>query len=149
MGKTVYAISACLMGVECRYDGRGNLAKELKDWLEDKEHILVCPEVMGGMSTPRAPSEIQGNRVMDNLGNDVTDYFVGGAHKAIKKMKEAGVSIAVLKSKSPSCGVGQIYDGTFSSKLIEGDGVFVQEARAAGIECYSFEEFYKLFIEKK
>lgn len=149
MNKEVYAISACLMGVKCRYDGRDSLAASLKDWLKDKEYILICPEVMGGMSTPRSASERVGDRVLNAEGEDVTQPFELGANLALTKIREAGVSIVVLKSKSPTCGVGKIYDGNFKSNLIDGNGVFAQAALREGFACYSFEEFYTSFIEKE
>lgn len=96
--------------------------------------MAVCPEQMGGLSTPRPPSEIQNGRVMTNQGTDVTAQFIAGAEVALKVALEKGATEAYLKSKSPSCGVGVIYDGSFSGKTVEGNGFFTEALLKAGIK---------------
>jgi len=119
-------VSACLAGKHCRYDGKSNEIKEIVNMIRNGEAIAVCPEELGGLSTPRKPSEIQGNRVVQIDGKDVTKAFRQGAEKAFSIAKENNVTEAILQSRSPSCGYGKIYDGTFSKTLIDGDGVFTQ-----------------------
>ncbi len=116
-------ISACLMGVRCRYDGGTQKIACLDELL--KRHVLIpiCPEVMGGLSTPREPSEIVEGRVMTRDGRDVTEAFQRGAEEAVRLAKLCGCSCALLKERSPSCGRGMIYDGTFSGQKREGDGL--------------------------
>jgi len=133
-------ISACLLGEPCRFDGRsaGNepLIRELKDYLL----IPVCPEVAGGLGTPRPPAEIQGERVRRKNGEDVTEAFERGAQISLAEIKASGCEGVVLKSRSPACGCGQVYDGTFTRTLRTGDGVFTQQLKAAGIMTISDEE---------
>jgi len=117
-------ISACLLGINCQYNGDSDFTKELLELLKNKgEFIAVCPEVLGGLPIPRDAAEIIGDKVKTVNGKDVTKKFLSGAKKVLKIAKENNVNLAILKAKSPSCGVGVIYDGTFSRKLIEGDGV--------------------------
>lgn len=127
------AVSACLLGICCRYDGKAQPNKELKELFERGEALPVCPECLGGLTVPRNPCEIRGGDGFDvidgqaivaaNDGRDVTHEFVLGAEKTVMLLKENGITECVLKSRSPSCGVGIIYDGTFSGKGIEGNGV--------------------------
>lgn len=121
-------VSACLLGVNCRYDGRSGERKEVLELRNEYNFIPVCPEQLGGMETPREPSEIileNGNevRVENRLGQDVTDHFKQGAGEVLKLGKLFGCKKAVLKERSPSCGHGVVYDGTFSGTMTEGSGV--------------------------
>lgn len=116
-------VSACLLGVKCRYDGGGKRVEELAEALKDENIYPICPEQLGGLSIPRPPAEISGGRVVSKSGDDVTDAFRRGAEAVLKIAKEHGCKIAVLKENSPSCGCGKVYDGTFSGILIDGDGV--------------------------
>lgn len=116
-------VSACLLGVNCRYDGTGSLHEGLKDKMEDYNLIPICPEQLGGMETPRHPSERVGDKVVSKAGKDVTHHFTRGANEALEIAKLYGCQYAILKERSPSCGYGQIYDGTFSGSLISGNGV--------------------------
>ena len=124
--KQMKIVSACLAGIPCRYDGKSNPHEKVIEWIESGEAIAVCPEELGGLPTPRKRAEIQEDKVINIDGEDVTEAFQKGAEMALKIAKENGVNEAVLKSKSPSCGCGKIYDGTFSEKLVDGDGVFAK-----------------------
>ena len=129
-------VSACLLGLECRYDGRDNLKPEIKKLLREHCLIPVCPEVMGGLPTPRVPAERVGDRVIAQNGSDVTDAYEKGAREALKLAQLYGCQAAILKERSPSCGVGVIYDGTFSHTLTEGDGVAASCLRENGVQVW-------------
>ena len=131
-------VSACLLGICCRYDGRGNPDDAVLSLLnrDDITLIPVCPEQLGGLSTPRIPSERRGERVVNRAGEDVTSQFIRGAEEALRIAKLYGCQVAVLKERSPSCGCGRIYDGTFSGKLADGDGVTAELLRREGIKVY-------------
>ena len=131
-------VSACLLGICCRYDGRGNPNDAVLSLLnrDDITLIPVCPEQLGGLSTPRIPSERRGERVVNRSGEDVTSQFIRGAEEALRIAKLYGCQVAVLKERSPSCGCGRIYDGTFSGKLTDGDGVTAELLRREGIKVY-------------
>lgn len=136
-----YIVSACLVGMNTKYNGGNNKNERIIEFLKDKEYITICPEVSGGLSTPRAPSEIVKDRVINKEGIDVTNEFNLGTNKEIERVKEFGATIAILKSKSPSCGLNYIYDGSFTSSLIEGDGVFVKELKKLGIKILTELDF--------
>lgn len=128
-------VSACLLGANCQYNGENDFTKELLEFLKDKgEFIAVCPEVLGGLPIPRDGAEIIGDKIKTVKGNDVTKEFLEGAEKVLKFAKENNVDLAILKAKSPSCGVGEIYDGTFSRKIIDGDGITAALLRKNGIK---------------
>ncbi len=143
-------ISGCLIGVNCRYDGKNSFKEKLMKYFNDKNIIPVCPEQLGGLSTPRPPAEIRGGDGKDVLrgqakvvridGLDVTDEFIKGANETLNIMKSLGITKAILKAKSPSCGVGKIYDGSFSGTLTSGDGVTTALLKENGIEVYSDED---------
>lgn len=116
-------VSACLLGVNCRYDGKGNLHKRLKVEMGNYNFIPVCPEQLGGLETPRQPSERVGDRLISKVGKDVTANFIQGANEALELAKLYQCEYAILKERSPSCGYGQIYDGTFTGRLTPGNGV--------------------------
>ncbi|MBE6151228.1 MAG: DUF523 domain-containing protein [Firmicutes bacterium] len=120
-------ISACLCGVNCKYNGKNNLNEECLELLKKGEAILVCPEQMGGLETPRNPSEIKivnGEvKVFMNDGTDVTENYKRGAEEVLKLAKELNVKKAIFRKKSPSCGCGEIYDGTFTNTLTKGNGI--------------------------
>ena len=119
-------VSACLLGEKCRYDGESKPCQKL-DKLRDRYNLIaVCPEVMGGLKTPRNPSEICGDRVLDEEGNDNTAAYLKGAEKTLDIARKNNCKLAILKAKSPSCGKDEIYDGTFSQRLVKGDGVTVK-----------------------
>lgn len=124
----IYLVSACLAGENCRYDGKNSRNEAVVELVRQGKAIPVCPEQLGGLPTPRCPCEIvragDGSiRVMSRDGRDLTREFYAGAEKALAIAKAHGVRKAILKSKSPSCGCGQVYDGTFSGRLTEGHGV--------------------------
>lgn len=129
-------VSACLLGLECRYDGRDNLKPEIKKLLREHCLIPVCPEIMGGLPTPRVPAERVGDRVIAQNGSDVTAAYEKGAREALKLAQLYGCQAAILKERSPSCGVGVIYDGTFSHRLTEGDGVAASCLRKNGVQVW-------------
>lgn len=116
-------ISSCLAGVACRYDGKDNGVSTVLRLTETKDHVLACPEVLGGLQTPRTPCEIVGDRVINAKGEDCTEAFKIGAQKTLDLSKKEGVQVAILKSRSPSCGHGLIYDGSFNRQLIPGSGL--------------------------
>ena len=116
-------VSSCLLGENCRYKGDNCKNEKVLALKGEHELIGVCPEVMGGLSTPRAPSERVGDKVLSSEGKDVTENYRAGAEAALKIAKREKVDYCVFKAKSPSCGCGKIYDGTFSGKLVEGNGV--------------------------
>lgn len=128
-------VSACLMGKECRYDGKSNRCQAVID-LKNNENIClvpVCPEQLGGLPTPRVPSERTEDAVINQKGEDVTDHFTSGAAQALKIAEQYGCTHAILKERSPSCGNGKIYDGTFTHTVIDGDGVTTELLRRHGI----------------
>lgn len=127
-------VSACLLGVNCKYNGNNNLNNKVIKYIENKEVIPICPEIMGGLSTPRYPSEIVDNKVINNQNEDVTKEYTKGAEETLKLARILGVRKALLKSKSPSCGCGKIYDGTFTNNLINGDGITTKLLKENKIE---------------
>ena len=131
-------VSACLLGERCKYSGGSNENPDVKEFLKKRglEAVPVCPEVMGGLPTPRTPAEICGERVLTADGRDVTAAFRCGAEKALCTAREHGCTAAVLKERSPSCGSGTIYDGTFSGKVISGDGMTARLLKAEGIRIF-------------
>ena len=139
-------ISACLAGENCKYSGGNNFIGEtaLASLKGKYELVSACPEVMGGLSVPRIPCEIIGGKVMNERGEDVTAQFKAGAELTANICERQGIKKALLKEKSPSCGSGRIYDGTFSHTVIAGDGVTAQRLRALGIALYGESEIEKL-----
>lgn len=127
-------VSACLLGINCKYDGTNNLNEKVLDYIKDKEVIPICPEILGGLSTPRPPSEIISDKVVNNEQKDVTKEYRKGAEESLKLAKLFKVKKALLKAKSPSCGCGKIYDGTFTKTLIDGDGITTQLFKENNIE---------------
>ncbi|MBR3942525.1 MAG: DUF523 domain-containing protein [Clostridia bacterium] len=126
-------VSACLIGENCKYNGSNNKNEKVLRFLEGKDWVAVCPEVLGGLSTPRNPSEIAGDKVIQKDGTDVTAFFEAGAKKACEIAKKHGAELAVLKANSPSCGCGFIYDGTFSGTRTVGNGITTQKLLDLGI----------------
>ena len=127
-------VSACLLGVKCRYDGKSVPKENVMRLMEENELIPFCPEIYGGLSTPRDPSEIRGDRVVSSKGNDVTEQYKKGAEEALKIAKMYGCTMAVLKERSPSCGNKQVYDGTFTGTLTDGMGVTAKLLTDNGIK---------------
>ena len=133
-------VSACLAGENCKYNGGNNYSQKLTDFCRGHEVIPVCPEVMGGLSTPRVPSEIVNGVVMNREGRNNDAEFRAGAEIALGIAKAEKIDIAVLQSRSPSCGVNQVYDGTFSGTLRKGQGVFAQLLAENGIKVADIED---------
>ncbi len=130
-------VSSCLLGLNCRYDGGNNYSKEVEEFLKNYEVIPICPEIMGGLPTPRTPSERQADRVINKEGKDVTEQYEKGARECLFLAQKYDVKKALLKLRSPSCGSKEIYDGTFSHTIIEGDGVTAELFKKNGIEVIS------------
>lgn len=135
-------VSACLLGIHCKYSGGSNLTQGLAEALQAAGHNLVpvCPEVYGGLPTPRAPAERVGERVLAKDGRDVTAEYRNGAAAAVRLAQLTGCTAAVLKANSPSCGHGTIYDGAFSGKKIPGSGVAAELLEQNGIAVYTDED---------
>jgi uncharacterized protein YbbK (DUF523 family) len=132
-------VSACLAGVNCRYDGKNASCKYVVDLVREGKAIPVCPEQMGGLPTPRTNTEIVNGRVLTEEGVDLTDKFRKGAQEALNVALLADCKEAILKSNSPSCGYGKIYDGTFSGTKKEGKGIFAELLEKNGIRVHSDE----------
>ena len=137
-------ISACLVGDNVKYNGGNNKSPLIDKLLEKYELIPFCPEVEGGLSVPRSPSEIQGDRVMNQKGEDVTAAFEKGAELAFNICLFLKIKKVILKERSPSCGKKEIYDGSFSHKVISGMGVTAQYLKEKGIEVYNEDEIDSL-----
>ena len=132
-------ISACLLGVRCKYSGGDNYCPAAAALGETYPLLPVCPEQLGGLPTPRPPAEIRAGRVMNHLGEDVTEQYEKGAEEVLRLARQFGCTLAVLKARSPSCGCGAVYDGTFSGSLIPGDGVAAAALRRHGIRVITEE----------
>ena len=129
-------VSACLLGCPCRYDGASKPCPAVLALAERHELVPVCPEQLGGLATPRPPAERQGGRVVTNSGTDVTAQYRRGAEETLKLCKLLDCQAALLKERSPSCGRGQVYDGTFPGTLTAGDGVTAALLEEHGIPVY-------------
>jgi uncharacterized protein YbbK (DUF523 family) len=132
--------SACLLDIECRYDGKSKTDKKVLELAKKEELIPVCPEQLGGLPTPREPSEIKDGKVVTKNGKDFTENFIKGAEETYKIAKMNNIKEAIFKQKSPSCGCGQIYDGSFSGGLKKGDGITTEFLKKRGIKVISEEE---------
>ncbi len=140
MKDKLIAVSACLIGVNCKYNGKNNLNNRVMDYLQGKEVILICPEELGGLTTPRIESEIQQNgSVINKVGLDVTENFHLGAQKALAEMKKHNCEYVILKDGSPSCGYKNIYDGSFTGKRIRGQGISARYFIENGIKIIDLE----------
>ena len=126
-------VSACLLGVYCRYDGSAKLDEAVKALAERHTLIPFCPEIYGGLPTPREPSEIRGGKVFTRSGRDVTAEYEKGAAEALRVARMLGCECALLQDRSPSCGIGRVHNGLFDGGLVEGDGVTARLMREAGI----------------
>jgi uncharacterized protein YbbK (DUF523 family) len=129
------------MGVNCKYNGKNNYNPSVAAFLADREIITVCPEMFAGMGTPRNCAEIVNGKAVDDNGNDVDKDFRNGVALAMKKIENEQIEFAVLQSRSPTCGVHRIYDGSFSGTLINGRGLFASELIRKGIKVYDADEF--------
>jgi len=138
-------VSSCLLGICTRYDGNSQANPEIIKLTKTKILIPVCPEQLGGLSTPREPAEIVGNRVITKNGKDVTENFIKGAKETLKIAKIFGIKLAILKQYSPSCGCGKIYDGSFRGTVVKGDGITTRVLKKEGIMVVSEEEIGYIF----
>jgi len=132
-------VSACLLGTPCRYDGSGKADARLLKLGAKRQLIPVCPELLGGLPTPRPPAERVGARILDQSGADVTAAYLRGAQETLRLARLLGCKTAILKARSPSCGAGQIYDGTFSGTLVAGQGVTAALLSQNGVTVFTEE----------
>ncbi|WP_433707900.1 DUF523 domain-containing protein [Paenibacillus illinoisensis] len=150
-----YLVSSCLAGVACRYNGTASLDEKIQELVAQEQAMMVCPELLGGFSTPREPAEIIGGtgkdvltgtaQVMERGGRDVTDLYIKGAYQTLEWAKKLDVTCIVLKEFSPSCGTQAIYDGHFANHKVQGEGVTSALLRQEGYEVISEIEFMKQF----
>ena len=140
-------VSACLLGDNVKYDGTNNKNNELIEFLKNYEVIKVCPECLGGLSIPRVPAEIVSSKVINKEGIDVTKEYYLGAEKALEIAKDNNIKIAILKKNSPSCGIGSVYDGTFTHTLINGDGITSRLLKENGIMIYNEDNYRDILKE--
>lgn len=136
-------MSSCLLGKNCKYNGGNNYNAAVAEFVKDKEVLEICPEIMAGMGCPRTPIEIVDGVLMDRDGNNVDAAMRKAVADAMELIREEDIQCAVLQSRSPTCGVNQVYDGSFSGKLIEGSGVLAQALKAAGYQVIDAEDVEK------
>ena len=136
-----YAISKCLCGYNCKYNGLNNYREKIKE-LENNS-IVICPEVFGGLPIPRIPFELINGRAINKDGVDVTNKIMDGCNKALKMIKDNNVELVILKENSPTCGVNYIYDGTFAHTKIKGCGLLTKLLKENNIKVISDEAFYE------
>lgn len=139
--KEIILVSACLLGLNCCYNGKNKFNRKITQLLEKFVFLPICPEQLGGLPTPRFPAEKRGSRVFNSQGQDLTEIYQKGAQEVIKIAKLMGIKKAILKERSPSCGVNWIYDGSFSKKLIRGEGILTNLLKKNKIQVISEEEF--------
>ena len=136
-------VSACLLGENCKYNGGNNYNAAVAEFVKSKEILPICPEMMAGMGCPRTPIEIVDGVLMDRNGNNVDESMREAVAQAMELIRKENIQCAVLQSRSPTCGVNQIYDGSFSGKLIKGSGVLAQALKAAGYQVIDAEDVGK------
>lgn len=141
-------VSACLLGVNCKYSGQNNEVKDILKFIDKDEIVLVCPEQLGGLTTPRPPAEIdESGKVMTINGNDVTKEFIKGAEETLKIAMLYNIDSAILKKNSPSCGFGEIYNGTFQGVKKCGNGITAELLNKNNIKIYNEENFKEFLSE--
>ena len=133
-------VSTCLLGENCKYNGGNNYNPAVAEFVKDKEVLPICPEMMAGMGCPRIPIEIVDGVLMDRDGNNVDAAMRKAVEQAMEMIREEDIQCAVLQSRSPTCGVNQIYDGSFTGKLIEGSGVLAQALKLVGYRVVDAED---------
>ena len=142
-------VSACLVGINCKYNGGNNYNENITNLVREGLAIPMCAEQLGGLTTPRVPAEIKyidGKRyVIDANGKDVTNEFERGAKEVLEFVKRMNIKKVILKSKSPSCGIGKIYNGNFENKLVSGNGILAEMLIESGIEVISSDEYVDNF----
>ena len=140
-------VSGCLLGIQCRYKGDGKMNEKILALAQKHTLICVCPEQMGGLATPRPPAEQKDGRVLTQDGSDVTEQYQKGAEAVLRMAQLNHADFAILKARSPSCGSGIVYDGTFTGTRVSGDGVCAALLKKNGIPVYTEEELDKLPVE--
>lgn len=141
MSRALFVVSTCLVGKPCRYDGLSKAREPIVQLARESRCVFVCPEVMGGLPIPRCSCEIRGNAVISSEGRDCTREYELGARLSLEAAEREGCRIAVLKARSPSCGAGRVYDGSFTHTLRDGDGVFAALLRSRGFTIFTEENF--------
>jgi uncharacterized protein YbbK (DUF523 family) len=136
-------VSACLLGANCKYNGGNNYNAAVAEFVKDKDVLPICPEMMAGMGCPRTPIEIVDGVLMDRDGNNVDAAMREAVAKVMEMIRKEDIQCAVLQSRSPTCGVNQVYDGSFSGKLIKKSGVLAQALKAAGYQVIDAEDVEK------
>ena len=134
-------VSACLCGINCKYNGKNNYNEKIFNLVKEGIAIPICPEQLGGLSTPRIPSEIKNGKVINKEGIDVTDNFIKGANEVLNLCKKLNINKVILKSKSPSCGKGKIYSGNFDGELVNGNGILTEILLKNNIEVINSDEY--------
>ena len=147
-------ISSCLAGINCKYNGKNNLHPCFEKLLQSGKAVPICPEQLGGLCTPRNPAEIIKDssgeiKIITNNGTDVTKEYFLGAKRALAIAKALNIKTAVLQSRSPSCGYGKIYDGSFSKKLINGNGITAELFIKSGIKVFDSETYITQFFDNQ
>ena len=140
MNEPKILVSACLLGENCKYNGGNNFAPAVAEFLKGREVLAVCPEMMAGMGCPRTPIEIVNGVLMDRDGNNVDQAMRKAVAQAMDAIRTENIQCAILQSRSPTCGVNQVYDGTFSGRLISGSGIFAQALKDAGYQVLDAED---------
>ena len=133
-------VSACLLGENCKYNGGNNYSEKVAAFVAGREVIPVCPETLAGLGIPRTPIEIRGDQVISKTGEDVTDSLIRAIKTILSQIADEDIQCAVLKSRSPTCGVKQVYDGTFTGTLIDGSGVLAAALKMFGIPVIDAED---------
>ena len=133
-------VSACLLGENCKYNGGNNYSAAVAEFVKGKEILPICPEMMAGMGCPRTPIEIVNGILMDRNGNNVDDAMRKAVMQAMELVSGEDIQCAILQSRSPTCGVNQIYDGSFSGNLISGSGIFTRALKEAGYKVMDAED---------
>ena len=133
-------VSACLLGKNCKYNGGNNYSEKVVQFLKGREVIPVCPETLAGLGIPRTPIEICGDRVISKDGVDVTDCLIRAVKTILSQIADEDIECAVLKSRSPTCGVKQVYDGTFTGTLVDGSGILAAALKMFGIPVIDAED---------
>lgn len=137
-------VSACLVGRNCKYNGGNNNSSDVASFLAGKEVIEICPEVLAGLGAPRAAAEISGGRIIDSAGRDISAEFRRGVTAAMEAIAGEQIDLVILQSRSPTCGVNKIYDGSFSGRLIPGRGIFAKALIDAGYRVVDAEDILRL-----
>ncbi|MBS7576321.1 MULTISPECIES: DUF523 domain-containing protein [unclassified Enterococcus] len=140
-------VSSCILGKYCRYNGSNAINPSVIEWLKDHEAVSLCPEVLAGLGTPRPSAELNNGRVKEVTGDDVTELYQKGVQLAMSDINESEIDLAILQSRSPTCGVNQIYNGNFDGQLIEGQGIFAQYLISKGIRVIDVADFDRMILK--